>query len=151
MNNLTYMKNDKDLILIDLVGDFNECPHCKISFLGKDIYQHFLETYTLDWPYKYAKTKEEILESKKNYPELYKNFPDNLDDYTDIEANALDAANSYGWNKNNLKTFRNHIIGVEIQGAYDGVLFWNCSKCDAYWKRFDWSDFKYLLGENSSV
>jgi hypothetical protein len=135
-----------EINILDIVGDFEECPHCKTSFIGNDIYQHFLEIYTLDWPYRYAKTKEEILENKKNYPELYKNFPDNLDDYTDIEANALDTANSYGWTKEKPRSFKHTVIGVEVQGAYDGVLFWHCTKCNTYWKRFPWSDLSIVEG-----
>lgn len=28
------------------------------------------------------------------------------------------------------------IIGVEVQGTYDGVLYWQCPFCDGKWPRF---------------
>ena len=28
------------------------------------------------------------------------------------------------------------VIGVEIQGAYDGTLFWQCPDCGGRWHRF---------------
>jgi hypothetical protein len=129
--------------IVDIVGDFDNCPHCGISFLGKDIYQYFLEEYTNNWPYKYALTKERILESKTNFSDLYANFPDNLDDMTDIEANALYTASSYGWHTNNKKCFRNGVISVETE-QYDGITWFFCQRCERYWKRFEWSDEKYL-------
>jgi hypothetical protein len=27
-------------------------------------------------------------------------------------------------------------IGVEFQGVYDGILFWQCPDCDGRWHRF---------------
>lgn len=29
-----------------------------------------------------------------------------------------------------------HVIGVEIRGVYDGVLFWMCSACGGTWHRW---------------
>jgi len=28
------------------------------------------------------------------------------------------------------------LIGVEIQGEFDGVSYWKCPECDTYWDRF---------------
>lgn len=28
------------------------------------------------------------------------------------------------------------MIGVEIQGVFDGILFWQCPDCDGRWHRF---------------
>lgn len=136
--------NKEPIKTMDIVGDFDNCPHCGVSFLGKDIYQHFLDEYTANWPYKYAITKERMLQSKKEYPDLYTGFPDNLDDLTDIEANALYTARSYGWTKENPKCFKHTLMGVEIQGEYDGILFWQCTACNTYWKRFEWSDLSIV-------
>lgn len=33
-------------------------------------------------------------------------------------------------------TCEQHKIGIQIQGVYDGVLFWRCSYCDHEWHRF---------------
>lgn len=29
-----------------------------------------------------------------------------------------------------------HIVGVEIRGVYDGVLFWQCPFCNGRWHRW---------------
>lgn len=34
------------------------------------------------------------------------------------------------------------VIGVEVQGEYDGVLFWHCRKCKTSWPR--WFENKRL-------
>ena len=31
----------------------------------------------------------------------------------------------------------NHVVGIEIQGVYDGVLFWQCADCGARWHRLE--------------
>ncbi len=36
------------------------------------------------------------------------------------------------------------IIGVEIPGVYDGVLYWACPACDRLWHR--WPTDHYLRG-----
>lgn len=36
-------------------------------------------------------------------------------------------------------------IGVEIQGVYDGVLFWQCPDCQGRWHRFAETDPLYEL------
>lgn len=34
-------------------------------------------------------------------------------------------------------------IGVEIQGVYDGVLFWQCPDCEGRWHRFSETHYLY--------
>lgn len=34
---------------------------------------------------------------------------------------------------------RDKHLGHEVQGVYDGVLFWSCTSCGRAWSR-DWSD-----------
>lgn len=34
-------------------------------------------------------------------------------------------------------THWNRVLGVKVQGAYDGVLFWQCPDCGARWHRWD--------------
>lgn len=138
---------DKSIKALDVVGDFDECPHCKTSFIGKDIYEHFLEQYKNDPNYPYLRTKEDILESIRIYPDLYAGLSvDDINNSSFFEMNALYTARSYGWTKENPKSFKHTIVGVEVQGVYDGVLFWHCSKCNTYWKRFPWSDLSIIEG-----
>lgn len=33
-----------------------------------------------------------------------------------------------------------HVVGVEVRGVYDGVLFWKCDGCGHAWSR-NWSGF----------
>ena len=61
-----------------------------------------------------------------------------------IEMNAMYTARSYGWTKENPKCFKHTIMGVEVQGVYDGILFWQCTACNTYWKRFEWSDLSIV-------
>lgn len=30
-----------------------------------------------------------------------------------------------------------HKIGIQIQGVYDGVLFWECEQCGTRWHRWN--------------
>lgn len=39
----------------------------------------------------------------------------------------------------NGKTY-SHVIGVQIDGVYDGVLFWQCPFCGNQWPRFEIGD-----------
>lgn len=33
--------------------------------------------------------------------------------------------------------YRDNIIGVEVQGVYDGILIWRCGVCGKMWPRFN--------------
>jgi len=37
----------------------------------------------------------------------------------------------------------NPVIGIEVQGVFDGVLFWQCPDCGAQWHRFDLTSRQY--------
>lgn len=39
------------------------------------------------------------------------------------------------------------VIGVEIQGVYDGVLFWACPDCHGTWNRWDPERDPYRWGQ----
>lgn len=32
------------------------------------------------------------------------------------------------------------VIGIEVRGLYDGVLYYKCPDCQHIWKRLDWPD-----------
>ncbi len=32
--------------------------------------------------------------------------------------------------------YRDEIIGIEVQGVYDGILIWQCGRCKKMWPRF---------------
>lgn len=34
-------------------------------------------------------------------------------------------------------------IGVEVQGVYDGVLYWQCPDCEGAWQRFPKGDVRH--------
>jgi Zn-finger nucleic acid-binding protein len=59
----------------------------------------------------------------------------NRGDNITIEEAEKDAAKYYGWSKDNRLRFRK-VIGIEIQGEYDGVSFWQCPHCRSEWNRF---------------
>jgi hypothetical protein len=35
-----------------------------------------------------------------------------------------------------------HILGVEVRGKYDGILYWECPDCEHTWHR--WPEGHYL-------
>jgi hypothetical protein len=39
-------------------------------------------------------------------------------------------------------------IGIEVRGAYDGVLFWQCPDCDGRWHRFPEGHYLRLCAES---
>lgn len=61
------------------------------------------------------------------------------------EQEAFEIASMYyGYTFENKKCFRKE-IGIEtITGSYDGCTFYQCPECLVYWKRFEWSNEKYL-------
>lgn len=40
-----------------------------------------------------------------------------------------------------------HMIGVEIQGVYDGVLYWQCPACGGMWNRWPKDHPRYVVAE----
>lgn len=65
--------------------------------------------------------------------DIYEKFKSLYKDKSEKEI--LDIASSYGWTKENKKCFSN-LIGLQIQGVYDGVLYWKCPNCQTQWGRF---------------
>jgi rRNA maturation protein Nop10 len=45
------------------------------------------------------------------------------------------------------RTHYSHIIGMEIRGVYDGVLFWMCPFCGGKWHRFGLDHFLRVRAE----
>lgn len=43
------------------------------------------------------------------------------------------------------------VIGIEIRGLYDGVLFWLCPYCTHRWHRFPVGDERRVLSERASL
>lgn len=35
------------------------------------------------------------------------------------------------------------IVGIEVQGVYDGILIWHCLACQRMWPRFDEGTWKW--------
>ena len=56
-------------------------------------------------------------------------------------SEAMDCAETnYGWTQENDKRFGKHYTGIEIQGHYDGVLYWRCNCCGHKAARWSWYD-----------
>ncbi len=64
-----------------------------------------------------------------------------LEKYGDYNK-ALETAEMYGYSVNKPQYFMD-VIGIETE-QYDGITWWKCPHCEALWKRFDWSDPKYV-------
>ena len=52
------------------------------------------------------------------------------------ESEARDIATNYGCTPETPKHFSKDVIGIEIQGQYDGVSYWECQKCKTTFDRF---------------
>lgn len=126
------------------VPHYDICPCCNFDFRGDDIYDYFMLKYTNDNGYKYPTTPEKIRENAKHYPGQFEPLPPNLDTMTQNELDAWNTARAYGWTFENPKCFRNE-IGIEVQGVYDGILYYQCPKCEFKWKRFSWTPDEYVM------
>jgi len=67
-----------------------------------------------------------------------------------VKEAAADSASMYGCTKESPKSFGVDVIGIEIQGMYDGVLYWQCKKCEGYLHRFDGTWYNEFPTEHRS-
>ena len=58
-----------------------------------------------------------------------------LNKYGD-EAKARETAGHYGCTVETPKHFSKNVVGIEIQGMYDGISFWECQKCGTTFNRW---------------
>ena len=58
-----------------------------------------------------------------------------LNKYQD-EEKATSAAKNYGCTPESPKHFGKNVIGIEIQGMYDGISFWECQGCKTTFDRW---------------
>lgn len=58
-----------------------------------------------------------------------------LNKYQD-EEKARETASCYGCTPEKPKHFGKNVIGVEIQGMYDGISYWECQKCGTTFNRW---------------
>ena len=58
------------------------------------------------------------------------------------EEEARKIAGYYGCTPENPKHFGKDIIGIEIQGEYDGVSRWKCLKCETEFDRWTLKEIK---------
>ena len=91
---------------------------------------------------------EDVVGSKTECPSCGRNFIGEdiyeyfLRKYKDPKQ-ALEDASLYGWSEDKPRNFKKD-VGLETS-QYDGVSWYYCTKCSATWKRFEWSDPRYLL------
>lgn len=52
------------------------------------------------------------------------------------EEKARESASNYGCTPENPKHFSKNVIGIEIQGEYDGVSMWKCLCCKTHFDRW---------------
>ena len=58
-----------------------------------------------------------------------------LNKYKD-EEQARESANNYGCTPEKPKHFGKNVIGIEIQGMYDGISYWECQNCGTTFNRW---------------
>ena len=69
-----------------------------------------------------------------------------LNKYTD-ENKAIVAAANYGCTPDNPKHFGKDVIGIEIQGMYDGISYWECQKCNGTFDRLTMKEVKEKIND----
>lgn len=99
-----------------MIDHYGKCPVCEFDFDGGDIVETFKKMRDQGNSYWKDKTDQDIeIEVKGRGKEGDKDF----------------VRGSYGppyhWS---------NIMGIEIQGQYDGVSYYMCVKCKTYWDRF---------------
>lgn len=52
------------------------------------------------------------------------------------EEKARETAKYYGCVPENPKHFGKNVVGIEIQGMYDGISFWECQECKSTFDRW---------------
>ena len=57
-----------------------------------------------------------------------------LKKYNDV-VQATEVAKMYGCTQNTPQHFFKNVFGVEIQGKYDGILYWQCDSCHNFFDR----------------
>lgn len=58
------------------------------------------------------------------------------------EEKALKMAENYGCTLDSPQHFSKDVIGIEIQGGYDGVSLWKCKKCNSEFDRWTLKEVK---------
>ena len=53
------------------------------------------------------------------------------------EVESRRKAEMYGCTPDNPKHFGVNVVGIEVQGQYDGISYWKCLKCEATFNRWD--------------
>jgi len=49
---------------------------------------------------------------------------------------AVQTAAMYGCTPKSPKHFGKNVVGIEIQGKYDGVSYWKCTECETVFDRW---------------
>lgn len=58
-----------------------------------------------------------------------------LNKYKD-ESKARETSEHYGCTPDRPKHFSKDVVGIEIQGMYDGISYWKCQKCNTTFDRW---------------
>ena len=93
-----------------------KCPKCAVAWQSdQTITEYFIEEY-----------------NKNGIPRYC--FDENPD--ATVEIAAATTAFNYGCTPATPKYFGQNVIGIEFEGVYDGVLYWECKKCGCAKHRF---------------
>jgi hypothetical protein len=130
------------------MSEYKECPSCGISFEGKDIYQHFYDDYKTNGIPDYMSREKAIDSITHSYLRIKEKPVPVLYNMIDLEVAALASASMYSWTPDKPTTFGINHCGCEVQGVYDGVLYYVCDACGYRWKRFEWCPDKYITGDD---
>ena len=64
-----------------------------------------------------------------------------LEKYND-ETQARKTAEMYGCTPEAPRHFGKNVVGIEVQGMYDGISFWECQSCKGTFDRWTMKEVK---------
>lgn len=63
------------------------------------------------------------------------------------ESKARETALNYGCRPDRPKHFSKNVVGIEIQGMYDGISYWKCACCETTFDRWTMKETKLPKGK----
>ena len=106
------------------ISKLKKCPCCEANWDGGDILEYFRKLKKDGDMFYGDESDEEIISIAENYG------------YYIEDCMRPDWEGKMESKKKNHARFQKGVTGMEIMGAYDGILYWVCDSCKTYWHRF---------------
>jgi Zn-finger nucleic acid-binding protein len=88
---------------------------CVVGWTNQEIFEFAEQNFSLD---EKKMTEKFLVQDRKKISHfMFKNFNVDIDGYY---------SPPYRWSR---------VVGIEIQGVYDGISYWQCPDCNTVWNR----------------